>query len=321
MADQLKSRWLYATFRKVSSGVRATRRTITISLLSSAALFWLPVPGAAQLKKKAAEKSKDASKKAKATIVHRRVWHPVVRPEDLLVVDISFDNLRIVASTPAQLARIDPTKPAYLLVRHQPQAIAEEAFQEVGDQPSLARIRRDGTEGSPDGSGTQAPPVSPHVAHSRMAGRSQVVFRMPDGTNPLPYTLPKLLEAWRTWPMSLDAAARPSPPDWRRGLFALARRPLSIRRSTPAGEKLVPTTPSTPQALEEKQRPEHGPPSPPTALKSPSAKAAPSPAVKAAPRVQSVPHPPASWQRRSSCRTASCSRRWRQLDGRTPTSS
>jgi hypothetical protein len=134
----------------------------------------------------------------------------VLRPEDLLLLDFQFDNLRIVVGARA-LVRIDATKPAHLIVEHQPQAIADEAFQQVADQASLPPVTR---TGAPDGAPLPAQastPVPPAVAGSRMAGPSRLAFTMPAGQASLEFNLESLLEACGTWPMNLDWAAQPAP--------------------------------------------------------------------------------------------------------------
>jgi hypothetical protein len=309
MPDQLPSWKLLTSFRQLTSGVRATRRTVTISLLSllsSAPLFWSPGRSSAQLRKKGVEKGKAAPKKA--VLPARRLWHPIVRPDDLLAVDLSFENLHVVPGTPAQMTRVDPAKPGYLLVRHQPQAIGEEAFQRTfGQPPAVLVITRNG---APDPGNNAQLPSSPNVAGSRLAGRSQVAFTMPDGTDSYDYTLPKLLEAWRTWPMSIDSAARPAPPDCRARPFGLARRrPVRIGPAQAIEKPPAAKLPNT-QSIRGRQDLERGAAA--GATKSPSVKA-----TVTANRL--IPHPPTSWRRQSTSRIASCSPRWRRLAGRTPT--
>lgn len=118
-----------------------------------------------------------------AGVLARVGRYRVIRPDDLLVLNIALDNL-VVRN--GKLARQDAAKPGLLIVGHQLQAITERAFQ--------------------PGQGLAAP------APARGAGPSRLVFRMPDAGAPVPFTLEGILEACRTWELKLNWAAQPAPP-------------------------------------------------------------------------------------------------------------
>lgn len=116
-------------------------------------------------------------------LVARLLRRRVVRPDDLLVLDISLDNLD---APKGFFLRRDTSKPGLLIVHHPLQAITERAFTEN---------------------------ATPHdTAPARAAGPSRLVFRMPGSGGTVPYTLDGVLEACRTWPLVLNWAAQPAPP-------------------------------------------------------------------------------------------------------------
>jgi len=116
----------------------------------------------------------------------------VVRPSDLLVLEFEFVNLKYTTGTPPSLVRNDPKSPAYIIVHFPPQNIAERAFGESPDTPN-----------------SNEPPTAPPIP-SRMAGPSRLVFRVPDTTTDVPYTLNALLD-WKRYEPSLVPVALPPP--------------------------------------------------------------------------------------------------------------
>jgi hypothetical protein len=104
----------------------------------------------------------------------------IVRREDLLSLDFLFFNLALEAGggNPPQLVRKDPSQSAYLVAQFSaPQNIAEQAYLEVDGQPVEV-----------PGSGD-----FPLPAQARAAGPSRLAFRLPAGTNAVPYSLGDLL--------------------------------------------------------------------------------------------------------------------------------
>ncbi len=141
----------------------------------------------------------------------------VRRPDDLLVFDLLFDNLRIEAGPAPRLVKKNPNATATLIVEFQPQSFGEQAFLAVSpaDPSSSDPAEKEVSDeaGYPK-KNVKAPgePVPPlPSAKIRMAGRSRLAFLMPAGESALAYTLADVLRAMRTWPMRLDSSAVPEP--------------------------------------------------------------------------------------------------------------
>jgi hypothetical protein len=117
----------------------------------------------------------------------------VLRPEDLLVLNFEFVNLRLEAGAdkPARLVRQQQNRAAYILVTFPPQAIGEQAFYETE------------TAGSPGDESPTMPPVN-----NRIAGPSRLAFRLPAGVNEIPYTMEALL-SWTHYDHALVPSALP----------------------------------------------------------------------------------------------------------------
>jgi hypothetical protein len=118
---------------------------------------------------------------------HRREFSvEVVRPDDLLILTLDFYNLKIKSNGGVpQLERIDPGN-GFVVARFQPQSIVEQAFFEKDkgapnppDPPSLPIV--------------DDPLIPPPVA-SRIAGPSQLVFRIYDTQLPIDFKLEALLQ-------------------------------------------------------------------------------------------------------------------------------
>lgn len=150
------------------------------------------------------------------------------RPDDLLVCDFIFENLRIeiTGEGAPKLVRRDPAAAATLIVELPPQSFGEEAFlDKTGEEvpPDLS-----GREKFPESSKDIKPPVKPKnvvtpgqtlppmpSARIRMAGRSRLAFAMPVEETALLFTMEAILDACRRWPMRLDVNAVPDPPRFR----------------------------------------------------------------------------------------------------------
>ena len=182
----------------------------------------------------------------------------VRRPDDLLVFDLLFDNLRIAEAgppgegdegdggeaPPARLVRKTPGAPATLIVELPPQSFGEEAFVEVAEELE-DEVGSEGTgqevfdENDPDYQGfpkknaetpaAEEPPGSLPAARVRMAGRSRLAFVMPADADGLDFTLAGVLAAMRTWPLRLDVSAQPDPPRRLTVAEALGEAPLVAR--------------------------------------------------------------------------------------------
>ena len=135
---------------------------------------------------------------------------PFRRPDDLLICDFVFENLRVSGAAPPKLVRKNPERFATLIVEFPPQSFGEEAFIE---QPGAETPPKPPPSPRPD----QIPPPPPEPvpplpsSRIRMAGRSRIAFTMPAEEKSLEFTLVAILDACRRWPMSLDINAAPDP--------------------------------------------------------------------------------------------------------------
>jgi len=158
----------------------------------------------------------------------------IARPDDFLVCDLIFENLRLDpqrALEPA-LIRKDPNAAATLIVEFPPQSFGEEVFldatgEDVPDVNTPAdkfpeRVPPDQID--PKGKNGKLKPMNsadPVERESlkdrlpiriRMAGRSRVAFSMPADESTLTLSLEAILDACRRWPMRLSVNAIADPP-------------------------------------------------------------------------------------------------------------
>ena len=127
---------------------------------------------------------------------------PVRRPDDLLVFDVVFDNLKLVEGTSPRLQRVDAS--ARLTIEFPPQSFGEEAFLEAAAANGNGKPKLEKDKGFP----STLPPLPPlPTSRIRMAGRSRIVLSMPADQATLSYDLASVLKALRTWPMRLDVNA------------------------------------------------------------------------------------------------------------------
>jgi hypothetical protein len=151
--------------------------------------------------------------------LHVRPRFPYARPDDLLVCEFVFDNLR---PSQGRLVRVNPAREATIIVELPAQSFGEEAFldatgPEVPSPPPPDEPFPETGGGGPDKN--VAVPANDAeelddlpFARIRMAGRSRLAFAMPSRVKGLPFTLEAILEACRQWPMRLDVNAAPEPP-------------------------------------------------------------------------------------------------------------
>ena len=140
----------------------------------------------------------------------------VRRPDDFLVFDLIFDNLKLVTGSTPALVRTEPARPSYFVVEFPPQSFGEEAFldatgsQDTGGGQTFPETT---STAPPKNVGTPAQALPPMPsARIRMSGKSRIAFMMPAGTDTLGFDLASILAACRTWPQRLDAIAAPEPP-------------------------------------------------------------------------------------------------------------
>jgi len=130
-----------------------------------------------------------------------------VRPDDLVHLTFSFENLRLVRTRtgPPAVVRANADRPAFLTVDCKAQHITERALFEVAANYPV-------TPGDPDASKTTSipdPPPAPPI-FSSIAGSSRLVFRVTDQR--IPYTSEGLLAALSQLDLSVAPQARPPAP-------------------------------------------------------------------------------------------------------------
>ncbi len=207
--------------------VRITRRTVTGMLVT--ALGLISQAQAAQIRRQPLKKTRKAPATAdrrKATILLQT--YEVRRPDDFLYFDYRLNNLRVMGAVPNQvIARVNTQKPAWIVVEHQAQSIDEQAYWDKIDSV----------------------PVPPGAALSRLSGKSRTVFQMPTGVSQSQWGLDGLLEACRTWPMRLDALAKPPPPAFELFIAPLRVFQLSQQRLDSAAQVLLASLPADQRAV------------------------------------------------------------------------
>src|SRR3970282_1126528 len=90
----------------------------------------------------------------------------VVRPDDLLILPLECQNVRVTAPQAGQPGEIAGAANSRLTVHLQPQHIAEQAFEQVG-QDHQVPVPSDET------------PAPPGGVQSRLAGPTRLVFSVP----------------------------------------------------------------------------------------------------------------------------------------------
>ena len=160
-----------------------------------------------------------------------RIWDEIVkrrppefrisfaRPDDLLVCDFLFHNLKLVDDSTKKLVRKDRSQTAKLIVELPPQSFGEQAYldatgPEVPSTPSgKEAFKETSKQVNAENVASNAEPLGAlPFAKIRMAGRSRIVFAMPADEEELRFTVDALLDACRRWPMELDLNAVPEPP-------------------------------------------------------------------------------------------------------------
>ena len=122
----------------------------------------------------------------------------LLRRDDLLFLEFELVNLKLVIQDEGPyLTRSDTQQPAYVIVYFQPQSIAEEAFVET-EPPQV--------DPPPSAPKPRVPPVQ-----ARIAGRSRLVFKIPDQIDQIAYSVESLLD-WSKYELSLVPVALPPHP-------------------------------------------------------------------------------------------------------------
>ncbi|MEM6438662.1 MAG: hypothetical protein AAF763_03045 [Pseudomonadota bacterium] len=159
----------------------------------------------------------------------------VVRPDDLLALDLTFENMRMLRAGRGGLARLSrrfASRPAVMIVELQGQAAGERDFDEaVGDRPAE---------------------TAPAIVRARLAGPSRLAFRMPPEVQALEFSLEAVLDACRRWPMQLDGLARPDTIRIAPGLAAEIGELTAVSRPSAAvGASLSPVAEGVEALLQE----------------------------------------------------------------------
>ena len=137
----------------------------------------------------------------------------MLRRDDLFALDFLFFNLALEAGggNPPQIVRKDPSQASYLVARfNSPQNIAEQAyleeFTDTGGHPAPpgGDLQNFGAETPGTGS-------FPLIAQARAAGPSRLAFRVPTGTDALPFSLNELL-SWAKLEQSVVPVAQAPDP-------------------------------------------------------------------------------------------------------------
>ncbi|MFI1829476.1 hypothetical protein ACH41E_23965 [Streptomyces sp. NPDC020412] len=111
----------------------------------------------------------------------------LVRPQDMLVIDFDFYNLRPdLAADPPQLRRVDPAQRAYVVARFESQHVTEQTVY----------------EGEPNR-------PAPGSAAARAVGPSRIAFVVPETVKTVPYSESGLLRWWQWVMRVVPAAGRP----------------------------------------------------------------------------------------------------------------
>jgi hypothetical protein len=170
-----------------------------------------------------------------------------IRPDDLLVCDFVFDNLRLetAGEDAPKLIRANPPAAATLIVELPPQSFGEQAF--LDDTGPEYTANPAGKERFPETSSAVkknvASPGEPLLplpsAKIRMAGRSRIAFTMPADETELAFAIEAILDACRRWPMRLDVNAVADAPVYRLPGFAAHDEWLASVVSSPGWVQVV----------------------------------------------------------------------------------
>ena len=135
----------------------------------------------------------------------------VIRPDDLLNLQIECRNLQLDADSPdgPVLVAEDAAQKAYLIVHFPPQTIAEEA---VFESFPMSKAPPNGTPDEPVRQNDQTCLVTLKIpekssAHARLGEPTRLVFQLPANSNPrIPYTIEGLLD-WAELELSVSPIA------------------------------------------------------------------------------------------------------------------
>ncbi|MFA5629383.1 MAG: hypothetical protein WC958_03940 [Dehalococcoidales bacterium] len=133
----------------------------------------------------------------------------VLRKQDMLILRFDFYHLKLNGTN---LERVNDDKDAYIAVNFAhgndilPQNIAEQAFLETAEE--FADDTEDPSS-APNPPGGSEALLQPGSVSARLAGVSRLVFKIPPGTAPIPFTLNELL-SWNKYELNVAPTALPS---------------------------------------------------------------------------------------------------------------
>ncbi len=133
----------------------------------------------------------------------------VLRKEDMLALRFDFYHLKLNGSN---LERMRAGGDAYIVVNfaHEndnlPQSVGEEAYLETAAELSDETEDPHNEPNPPGGSET---PDQPGYVGARLAGGSRLVFKIPPGSPPIPFTMEELL-SWEKYELSVTPTALPA---------------------------------------------------------------------------------------------------------------
>lgn len=136
----------------------------------------------------------------------------VIRPRDLLVLHFEFKNLKRHTdgeTGKVYLVPLHPADDAYIVVTFPPQSIEEEAlFEKAEDEPLPVEAPDDDVDKESEDPTNATPRM-----RSRLSDTSRLVFKLPQDTEPIEFTIEGLLSALKQLPLVVAPTAKPPEPD------------------------------------------------------------------------------------------------------------
>jgi|GEM_PF-563395 len=146
-----------------------------------------------------------------------RPGKPVVRPEDLVVLRVETQNMKIVSgvgsNSKPRLQKKD-NNPAYIILHFPPQSFAEQTFfqkrQEKLNEPDLTDLQMPSYQQNSPKLDPDDPKLDDDLSRpvcARIAHESRLVFIVPNNFEPIEYSLAGVLRACCTLDLKVSAAA------------------------------------------------------------------------------------------------------------------
>ena len=153
----------------------------------------------------AAHASQDSVRGAPVTEPPSQLRAALLRPDDLLSLEVTGVNLRLDVSDPKAPALVvaDQEQDAFLVVGLAPQTTFEQAFFEGSPEPP-EQVLGPGDEPRPPTTDL-TPPKDPGDLAFKLGGPSRLSFKLPPGTR-IPYTTEGLLD-WSAYTLVVPPVA------------------------------------------------------------------------------------------------------------------